>query len=592
MKKQSNLKWLLGFAKKHRYFTVASWFLSAASALILLIPLVYIWRIIREVLRTAPHVSQTGILIHYGLMAVLFSVLGELVYVAALMCAHLGAFRIARNLRIHIITHIVTLPVGVPEGYGSGKLRKIVNEATAATETYLAHQLTDKAGAIATPIGLIILLLAFDWRLGLLSLIPVLLGFLIMLAMTGPGLKGAIASYQNALDDMSNEAVEYVRGIPVIKTFGQTIHSFKRFKASIETYEKWVKSYSGRMMVPMTFYTTAINGIFAVLIAAALWMTRQGVTQDLLLNLMFYIVITPVITVTLSRIMFQSENELIVNDAIMRIDSILELGPLKAASSPLGPSDASVQFCNVTYSYNGKTNALDRASFSIKPGQTVALVGPSGGGKTTAANLMTRFLDADDGKILIGGVNVKDIRKEELMEFVSFVFQNSKLIKDSIINNVRLGKPNASREEVLAALTDAQCMDIIEKFPQGVDTVIGTKGVYLSGGEQQRISIARALLKNSPILILDEATAYADPDNEYRMQQAFSRLAHGKTVIMIAHRLSTVVNADQIFVLKGGAIVESGTHQELMEQQKVYATMWKDYQTSISWKVGKEGGAA
>lgn len=592
MKKESNLKRLLRYAKGFRWFTIASWILSAVSALILLVPFVYIWLIIRQVLHTAPQGSPDVSLAYYGWMAVLFSALGAFVYVTSLLCSHIGAFRIARNLRIHIISHIVTLPQGIVEGVGTGKLRKVVNEATAATETYLAHQLPDKAGAIATPIGLVILLLIFDWRLGILSILPVLLGFLIMSSMTRSELKSRMEHYQNSLDDMSNQAVEYIRGIPVVKTFGQTIHSFKRFKAAIDTYEKWVISYSEDLLLPMTLFTAAINGVFVFLIAGTLVFTHKGISSDFLLSLLFYIIITPIITVTLSRIMFQSENALVVDDAISRIDSILDLKPQQEPVTPKHPLDSSVELKDVSFSYDGAGNALSHISLRIEPGKTVAFVGPSGGGKTTTANLISRFFDADSGQILIGGVDVQEIAKKELMEHISYVFQNSKLLKDTIFNNVRLGKPQASRQEVLEALKEAQCMDIIEKFPDGIDTMIGTRGIYLSGGEQQRLAIARALLKNSPILILDEATAYADPDNESRVQQAFSRLAAGKTVIMIAHRLSTIVNADAIYVLKNGSIAESGTHQELIAKQGAYTAMWSDYQSSISWKVTKGGQTA
>lgn len=467
-------------------------------------------------------------------------------------------------------------------------MRKIINESSAATETYLAHQLPDKAAALATPVGLLVMLFVFDWRLGLLSLIPVVLGFLIMMSMTGAGMQKKMKEYQNALDSMSNEAVEYIRGIPVVKTFGQTVFSFKKFKAAIDYYEKWVTAYAKDLRMPMTFYTTAINGVFAFLIAAGLIFTRDGITNEFLLNLIFYIIITPVISLTLTRIMFQSENEMIVNDAMERIDSVLCLKPLPQAMRTKPLRDSSVEVRNVTYSYDGVKDALHNVSLRIEAGYTAALVGPSGGGKSTLANIISRFFDPQKGSVLIGGVDVRDIKKQDLMNTVSFVFQNSRLIKASILDNVRLAKPNASRAEVLAALKAAQCEDIIEKLPRGIDTVIGTKGIYLSGGEQQRIAIARVILKDAPIIILDEATAFADPDNESRVQEAFSRMSRGKTVIMIAHRLSTIVNADEIFVLKNGEIAESGTHEELIDKTGIYYEMWNSYQQSVQWKVKKE----
>ena len=588
MKKQSNLSRLLTIAGSYRYLTYASWILSAISALIALVPYYFIWQVMREVLEVAPDFSRAQNLTYNGWMAVMFAVIAVLVYIAGLMCSHLGAFRIATNLRLQSMNHIVKLPLGFAEHFGSGKLRKIVNESSAATETYLAHQLPDRANALATPCGLLVLLFVFDWRLGLLSLAPVLLGFLIMMAMTGKEMQQKMKEYQNALDDMSNEAVEYVRGIPVVKTFGQTIFSFKKFKDSIDRYKVWVIAYTKQLRTPMMFYTAAINGVFVFLIAGALLFTQDQVTTEFLLNLVFYIIITPIISVTLTRIMFQSENAMIVDDALQRIDSVLNLEPLKETAHPKHPKDGSVELEQVHFSYDGEKEVLKGISISIPAGQTVAFVGPSGGGKTTLANLISRFFDPQSGTVRVGGVDVRNIPKEELMNTVSFVFQNSRLIKASIFENVRLGKPEATREEVMAALKNAQCDDILEKLPDGMDTVIGTKGVYLSGGEQQRIAIARVMLKNTPIIILDEATAFADPDNETRVQAAFSKLSQGKTVIMIAHRLSTVAGADRIYVVKGGQIAESGSSRELMERGGLFARMWQNYQTSIQWKVQKE----
>ena len=588
MKKQSDLSRLLQIAGSHKYLTYASWVLSAISAFIALIPYYYIWKVIQEVLAVAPDFSRARNLTDNGWLAVLFSVLAVLVYIAGLMCSHMGAFRIATNLRLKAMEHIIKLPLGFAESFGSGKLRKIVNESSAATENYLAHQLPDRANAIATPCGLILLLLVFDWRLGLLSLVPVVLGFLIMMAMTGQQMQEKMKEYQNALDDMSNEAVEYVRGIPVVKTFGQTIFSFKKLKDAIDRYKIWVIAYTKQLRTPMMFYTAAINGVFAMLIAAGLLFTQNGVTTEFLLDLIFYIIITPIISVTLTRIMLQSENAMIVNDALQRIDSVLNLKPLAEAKQPKHPKDASVELQNVHFSYDGKTEVLKGISLTIPQGQTAAFVGPSGGGKTTLANLIPRFFDPQSGIVKIGGVDVKEIAKEELMDTVSFVFQNSRLIKASILENVRMGRPDATREEILAALHNAQCDDILEKLPQGVDTVIGAKGVYLSGGEQQRIAIARVMLKNAPIIILDEASAFADPDNEARIQAAFSKLSKGKTVIIIAHRLSTVVGADKIYVISHGQIAESGSSRDLLARDGVFSRMWQNYQTSVQWKVAKE----
>ena len=589
MKKQSDLSRLMGYAGNYRYFTYASWVLSAVSALVALVPFVYIWKILRDVLNAAPDYAQAVSIPHYGWMAVLFAVLAYLIYIAALMCSHLSAFRVATNLRLEVSEHLATLPLGFTETFGSGKLRKIIHESTGAAETFLAHQLPDKYNAMATPIGLLVLLLVFDWRLGLLSLVPVALGFVIMSAMTGRRMADKMRQYGNALESMSNEAVEYVRGIPVVKTFGQSVFSFKKFKATIDEYEKWVIAYTKELRMPMMLYTAAINGVFAFLIVGGLLFTRNGVTSEFLLNLLFYIIITPVISLTLTRIMYMSENELVVADALARVDSVLDAEPVPENDHPRHPKDASVSLKDVHFSYDGKTDVIKGVSLKIQPGQMVAFVGPSGGGKSTLANLICRFFDVQSGSVRVGGADVRDIPKEELMDTISFVFQNSRLLKGSILDNVRLGRPQATEAEVLAALKAAQCMDIVEKFPAGIHTVIGTKGVYLSGGEQQRIAIARAMLKNAPILILDEATAFADPDNEAKVQAAFAQLAKGKTVLIIAHRLSTVANADCIYVVQDGQIVESGTKDELCAQNGLFARMWQEYQASVQWKVAKEG---
>ena len=422
-----------------------------------------------------------------------------------------------------------------------------------------------------------------------MSLVPVALAFLVMTRMTGKGMQDKMTQYQNALADMSNEAVEYVRGIPVVKTFGQTVFSFKKFKGTIDNYERWVIAYTKQTRRPMTFYTLAVNSVFVFLIAGGFLLSHGGADSDVLLNLLFYIIITPVISLTLTKLMFMSENGMIVQDAITRIDGVLQSPSLSQPDAPQHPKDSSVTLENVTFSYDGAKNAIENISLSIGAGQTVALVGPSGGGKSTLAALIARFFDPQSGSIFVGGVNVKNIDKNELMDTVSFVFQNSHLIKGSILDNVRMGKPNATDKEVLAALKSAQCMDIIEKFPDGVNTVIGSQGVYLSGGETQRIAIARAMLKNAPILILDEATAFADPDNEAKVQAALNNLAQHRTVIMIAHRLSTVVNADRIFVLKDGHLAESGSFTELSGQKdSLFGAMWRDYQKSVRWKVAKE----
>ena len=588
MKKSSDLSRLLGYAGGRRVLTYLSWVLSAVSALVALVPFWYIWRILKEVLETAPDFAAAIHIVPWGWRAVGFAVLSVLLYIAGLMCSHLAAFRIATNLRLALTEHIARLPLGQIQVSGSGKLRRTIADTAGAAETFLAHQLPDQYRAMATVAGLLVLLLAFDWRLGLLSLLPVALGFACMSTMTGKSMQEKMTEYQNALADMSNQAVEYVRGIPVVKTFGQTVFSFKKFKDTIDNYQRWTIAYTKQLRGPMTAYTLAVNSVFVFLIVGGFWLSGKGVTAALLLDLLFYIIITPVISLTLSKLMLMSENTMLVTDALKRMDAVLTAPALSRPEQPQSPKDSAVTFDHVTFRYDGTKNALEDISLTIGAGETAALVGPSGGGKSTLASLAARFFDPTSGTVSIGGVNVKDMDPGQLMNTVSFVLQNSHLIKASILDNVRLGRPDASEDQVMAALEQAQCMDIIEKFPQGVHTVIGSQGVYLSGGEMQRIAIARAILKDAPVLILDEATAFADPDNERKVQAALTRLAQGRTVLMIAHRLSTVTGADKIFVLEEGRLVQQGSFAQLSQSPGLFGRMWNEYQQSVAWNVAKE----
>lgn len=590
-KKRNSFSVLMHYAGSNKYFSYASVVLAVISAWIALIPFYDIWRIIREVLEVRPNFSEAVNISRYGWEAVGFALLGMVIYIAALMCSHKAAFRVQANMRISMMKHISKLPLGYVEAEGTGKIRKIVIDSSAATETFLAHNLPDKAVSVATPIGLLVMMLAFDRRLGLISLIPAAIAFALMgTLMMGPKMAEDMKQYQNALEAMSAEAVEYVRGIPVVKTFGQTVFTFKRFKAAIDEYEKWTLGYTKNMLLPMVAFTTAANGIFAALIIAAFRFTAQGVTTDFVLNLFFYVLITSVLTVTLMKIAYAGESQMIVDDALNRMYEILETEPLPESAKNGKPEDSSIALDNVVFSYgNSDNNAIDGITLSVKAGEHIALVGPSGGGKTTLASLIARFWDVKSGSVKIGGADVRNIPSSELMQYVSYVFQDSKLLKMSIKDNIRMGRPDASDEEVMQALRDARCMDIIEKFPDGADTMIGSKGIYVSGGECQRLSIARAFLKNAPVLILDEATAFADPDNERLVQQAFEKLAKDKTVIMIAHRLSTVTNADCIYVLADGKVAESGKHSELVEKDGIYSRMWNEYNRSVTWQVGKAG---
>ncbi len=582
------VKQLFVYAGKHRYLTIASWILAAASAFIALSPFYYIWLIIKEIVEVRPDFSKAVHISGYGWRAVIMALLAMTVYIAALMCSHIAAFRVQANMRTVMMKHVMKLPMGYIEEQGSGKIRKVVAESSAATETFLAHNLPDKAVSYATPIGLIAMLLYFDWKIGLISMIPAFLAFLSMGGMMGKKMQKAMEEYQNSLDTMSAEAVEYVRGIPVVKTFGQSVFSFKRFRKAIDDYEKWTTAYTRSVRIPMMAFTTFANGVFVALIACGFIWGAKTVSDPFLLNILFYIIITPILTVTLMKVAYAGESEMVVIDALNRMYALLSVEPLPEPEVSMQPENSGIEVNNISFSYKDASHkAIDDISLSIKPGEHVAFVGPSGGGKTTLSSLIARFWDVNEGSIKIGGVDIRDISGADLMKYVSYVFQDSRLLKMSILENIRIGRPDASDEEVIKALKDAQCMDIIEKLPDGVNTMIGSKGTYVSGGEAQRLSIARAFLKNAPILILDEATAFADPDNEEKVQEAFANLSKDKTVIMIAHRLSTVTDADRIYVLKDGKIKEAGTHEELLDKGGTYLHMWSEYNKCVNWKVGK-----
>ena len=590
-KKKSTMAVFMHYAGDHKYFIYASAVLASVSALIALIPFYDVWRIIKEILEVRPDFSKAVNISSYGRQAVGLALLAMVFYIAALMCSHKAAFRVQANMRISMMQHIMKLPLGYVEAEGTGKIRKIVSDSSAATETFLAHNLPDKAVSYATPVGLLIMMMAFDRKLGLICLIPAVIAFALMgTLMMGPKMAEDMKQYQNALETMSAEAVEYVRGVPVVKTFGQTVFTFKRFKNAIDEYEKWTLGYTKNMMLPMVCFTTAANAIFAAIIISAFVFTGNGVTDEFVLNLFFYVLITSVLTVTLMKVAYAGESQMIVNDALNRVYGILETETLPESPKNEQPKDSSIELSDVTFAYAGaKNNAIDGISMSVRSGEHIALVGPSGGGKTTLASLIARFWDVKSGSIKIGGTDVRNVSSDELMNYVSYVFQDSRLLKMSIMDNIRMGRPGASDEEVMQALRDAQCMDIIEKFPDGVNTMIGSKGIYVSGGECQRLSVARAFLKNASVLILDEATAFADPDNEVLVQQAFGKLSKDKTVIMIAHRLSTITNADCIYVLSDGKLAESGTHSELISENGIYSHMWNEYNKSVNWQVGKAG---
>lgn len=581
--KYDHMKLIRQYAGGHKHLITLGRFLAAVSAVMTLIPYYLLWRIIR----IAVNGENLDSIKVNAIIAVALIVGALLVYIAALLCTHISAFRVQANMRSSLMRRIITLPLGVFDEDGTGKIRRIVSDSTAATETYIAHTLADKTVAAITPVGLLVLVFAFNWKIGLICMIPAAIGFICMMSMMGKGMQEKMKEYQDTLETMSSEATEYVRGVPVVKTFGQTVHSFKRFKDCIDGYGKWTTDYTLMLRFPMIGFMTCINAIFAFLVIAAFLFTKNGVNSAVILNIMYYIIITPLVTIALTKIAYSGEAEMNLIDALKRVDKIMEIKPLEEGKTNERPADFGIEIDRVSYRYKDATrNALSDVSISIKPGEHVAFVGPSGSGKTTMAELMVRFFDVTEGAIRIGGVDVKNMPSSYLMQQVSFVFQDSRLIKKSIFENVRMGKPSASEEEVMEALKKAQCMDIIEKLPDGIQTVIGEKGTYLSGGEQQRITIARAVLKDAPILILDEATAFADPDNETKVQAAFDEMSKDKTLVMIAHRLSTVMNADRIFVMDDGRCVESGTHEELMRLNGLYKRMFEEYSKSIEWKVG------
>ncbi|MDL2246874.1 ABC transporter ATP-binding protein/permease, partial [Methanobrevibacter sp. OttesenSCG-928-K11] len=569
--------------------TIFGCILSGISAILGLIPFIYIWKLIEEIFLVYPNFSLAQNLTYYGLEALKYGILSIAIYFIALMCTHLSAFRNERNMKVITMQHITTLPIGYFSKNTSGSLRKIIDYSSEKTESFLAHSLPDLVGAIVTPIAFIILLLSFNWFFGILCIIPMALGFAMLIPMMS-GEKGkSMIKYQETLENMNSEAVEYVRGVPVTKTFQQTIYSFKNFYKTIKDYGKWVSEYSFSCQLPMTAFTVSINGFFALLVPAGILLVGSAFDNSLFVDLIFYMILTPLASFLMNKIMYTSQNWLIAKQSLGKIDEILEERPLEESENPKHMENSSVKFKNVSFTYPGNSKkTLNNINFEIKEGETIALVGPSGGGKTTTATLIPRFWDVDGGEILVGDVNVKNIASKELMENISFVFQNTQLFKSSILNNVLIGKKGATKEEALKALKYAQCDDIIAKLPNGVNTVIGKQGVYLSGGEQQRIALARVILKNGPIVILDEATAFADHENEYQIQKAFEKITEGKTVLMIAHRLSTIENVDKIFVIDSGEIVEEGNHKELLKSNGLYSKMWENYNESVQWKVKDE----
>lgn len=580
---------LASFAGGRRYLTYASLLLSAVSAALSVVPYYYIWLILDEVLAAYPDLGDATGIVHNGWMAVGFTVLSVALYIAALMCSHLAAFRIAKNMKKRALAHVMTLPPGAFDMMGSGKVRRIINDSAEATHTYAAHQLPDLAGSVVLPISIVVMLFFFDWRLGIACIVPIAVSIAVMYTMMGNKvLAEFMGVYQGALGDMNKEAVEYVRGISVVKTFQQTVHTFQTFKESILRYGEFASGYARWCKKRMVAYMVFANLSFAFLILAAMAITGglENVIPEFISDFLFYVVFSPLVAILLVRIMYSSEDGYKVDDALSRIDGLMAMEPLPETGDPKVPDDMTVRFEGVTFTYPGSDRpAVEAVSMTMRPGTVTALVGPSGSGKSTIASLAARFWDPQQGRISIGGIDLRDISSKDLSGLESYVFQSNTLLRDTLLNNVRLGRPDATPEQVSEALRQAQCEDIVAKLPNGLDTPIGPGGVYLSGGETQRVAVARAILKGSPIVILDEATAFADPENEHLVQKAFEKLAEDRTVLIIAHRLTTVRNADCICVVDGGRIREIGTHAELMEEGGEYRRMWEDYQRSLTWRV-------
>ncbi|MBQ3374459.1 MAG: ABC transporter ATP-binding protein [Oscillospiraceae bacterium] len=593
-KKQSDVAILLNYAGSYKGLTYLGLGLSAVAMILGMLPYICIWLVARDLIAAAPDWTQAAGIGRYGWMAFAFAVAGIAVYFAALMCTHLAAFRTASNIRKQGMAHLMKTPLGFFDSNASGLLRNRLNGAASETETLLAHNLADVVGSIAMLLAMLVLMFVFDWRMGAACLLAAVVSIAAMFSMMGGKNAKLMAEYQAAQDVMSKAGTEYVRGIPVVKVFQQTVYSFKAFKQAIEDYSAKAEHYQGEVCkVPQALNLTATEGAFVFLVPVALLLApaalRNGSFASFLTDFVFYAVFSAVVSTALARIMFAASGMMLASTALSRIAQVMNAPTMEVTNHPQTPKDNSVEFKDVTFTYDGaELPALDHVSFRVEPGQTVALVGPSGGGKTTAASLIPRFWDVSSGAVEVGGVDVRQTDPHVLMDQVAFVFQNTHLFKASILENVMAARPDASREAVQAALSAAQCDDILEKLPNRMETIIGTEGTYLSGGEQQRVALARAILKDAPIVVLDEATAFADPENEALIQKAFAVLTKGRTVIMIAHRLSTVVGADKIIVLDSGCVIEQGTHEELLKADGLYARMWADYQQAVKWRISAD----
>ena len=590
-KKKSVLSRLFGYAGKHKYLSMIGMGLTGISSITAVLPIYYIWKVAVEVINVYPNFNESQLIGKYAWLAVIWACATMIIYLVGLLLAHVAAFRIARNLREKSLEHMMTLPLGFFNETGSGKLVQVINECAAATETFLAHNLPDLAAAVVAPVAIFGIMFAFDWKLGIVSIVPIILSILAMASIyTSKGMSGKYEEKLKTQEEMNNQAIEYVRGIPVLKTFGQTIYSFKKFHTAIENHHKVVCAVSTNGKKPMVGFEVLINSASVFLaIAGIVFISTESVMIEFLRLFLFGLFLMPLCTSVFYRIMFSGYNSLLSENCLNRVDELLAENTLKYKEKAIVPKTFDIEFENVEFSYpNTDKLAVKNTSLTIPQGKTYGFVGPSGGGKTTLLTLIPRFFDVKSGAVKIGGVDVRDISKEVLMDNISFVFQHTKLYKMSILDNVRESKPDATEEEVIKALTAARCMEFVNELPNGVHTIYGTKGTYLSGGQAQRIAIARAILKDAPIILLDEATSFTDPENEYEIKKAFDELTKGKTVLVIAHRLSTVKDSDKICYISDGEIKEQGNHEELMKKESLYADLYNEYQTAFVWNKEKE----
>ncbi len=576
------LKRLLPYAGRKGYMLSLAMFFSALSGILVLMPMVYIHKIVSEII-LSNDVDEVSIQ-HYAILAASFAATGMLLYFFALLVSHIFAFEVEANIIKLSVKKMMAKPLGFFANRESGNLRKTIIDGAGETHSMLAHQLPDFAMTIVSPIVLLIFFFLFDWRLGLASLIPMVISILIMATMTTKKNMKMREEYYEGLANLSAEAVEYVRGIPVVKTFAQSVESFARFYSLIVKMKDFVVGWSMGFKNKMSLYEAISSSTAFFLVPVAIMMiTSGGDVRQILGNSVIYLLIGPVFGIFMYRSATIQNFTYFAELALDKIDAALDYDDFTYGEKTM--IGEGLEFRNVSFAY-GKEKVLDNVSFKVNKGETVALVGASGGGKTTVARLAARFYDADEGEILVGGANIKEYEKSVLMRKIAFVFQKSELFKMSLRENLLLGNPNAGNEEIEQALVRAGAKEIVDNLEKGLDTVYGTKGTYFSGGEAQRLSVARAFLKNADFVILDEATAFADPENEHIIQASFKELSKDKTTLMIAHRLSTVVNADRILVMENGKIVESGTHNELLTQGGTYKKQWDEYQKAANWKIG------